>query len=80
MPRPDQAFVKRGPESDLDMFEAEAAGLRELEAAGAVRVPKVIDYGIEDGRAFIALERLTFQHADRDAEDEEDSSDKDTFD
>ena len=46
MPRPDHAFVKRGPESDLDMFEAEAAGLRELETAGAVRVPKVIDYGL----------------------------------
>jgi fructosamine-3-kinase len=68
MPRPDYAFVKRGPESDLDMFEAEAAGLRDLEAAGAVRVPKVIDYGIENGGAFIALERLAFQHADRDAE------------
>ena len=68
MPRPDDVFVKTGPESDLDMFEAEAAGLRELEAAGAVRVPKVIDYGIENGEAFIALERLIFEHADRDAE------------
>jgi fructosamine-3-kinase len=68
MAAPDNAFIKTGPESDLDMFEAEAAGLRELEAAGAIRVPKVIDYGIENGRAFIAMERLSFEHADREAE------------
>jgi len=52
------AFVKSGPPGDLDMFEAEAEGLRELAAAGAIRVPEVIDVGIDGGRAFIAIERL----------------------
>lgn len=68
MAGPGDAFIKTGPQSDLDRFEAEAAGLRELESAGAVRVPKVIDYGIENGQAFIALERLSFEHADHEAE------------
>jgi len=59
------AFVKAGPASALDMFEAEVEGLRELTLANAIRVPAVIDCGIEDGKAFIALERLHFQAATR---------------
>ena len=55
------AFVKTGPASSLDMFEAEVEGLRELALASAIRVPAVIDCGIEDGHAFIAMERLHFQ-------------------
>jgi len=55
------AFVKTGPASALDMFEAEAEGLRELALANAIHVPAVIDCGMEDGKAFIALERLHFQ-------------------
>jgi fructosamine-3-kinase len=57
------AFVKTGPASALDMFEAEVEGLRELALASAIRVPAVIDCGIENGKAFIALERLHFQPA-----------------
>jgi protein-ribulosamine 3-kinase len=57
------AFVKTGPASALDMFEAEVEGLRELALASAIRVPAVIDCGIENGTAFIALERLHFQPA-----------------
>ena len=56
-------FVKTGPPSALDMFEAEVEGLRELALASAIRVPAVIDCGIQDGTAFIALERLHFQPA-----------------
>ena len=55
------AFVKTGPASALDMFEAEAEGLRELAAADAIRVPSVIDCGLDDGTAFIAIERLHFE-------------------
>ena len=62
------AFVKTGPESALDMFEAEVEGLRELALASAIRVPAVIDCGIENGHAFIAMERLHFQRATRDTE------------
>jgi fructosamine-3-kinase len=57
------AFVKTGPVSALDMFEAEVEGLRELALASTIRVPAVIDCGIEDGYAFIALERLHFEPA-----------------
>ena len=62
------AFVKTGPASALDMFEAEAEGLRELSATGAIRVPEVIDCGVENGQAFIAIERLDFERATASAE------------
>jgi fructosamine-3-kinase len=45
------------------MFEAEVEGLRELALASAIRVPAVVDCGIETGTAFIALERLHLQPA-----------------
>ena len=51
-------FKKTGPESALAMFEAEADGLAELAAAGAIRVPDVIDVGVFDGQSYISLERL----------------------
>ncbi len=57
------AFVKTGPESYLDMFEAEAEGLRALGKARELRVPAVLDCGIEDGQAFIAIERLSLGRA-----------------
>lgn len=62
------AFIKTGPAGALDMFEAEVEGLRELALASAIRVPAVIDCGIGDGKAFIALERLHFEPATRAAE------------
>ena len=68
MPDEGDAFVKTGPASALDMFEAEAEGLRELAAANAIRVPGVIDCGIENGRAFIAMEKLVFERATATAE------------
>ncbi len=43
------------------MFQAEAEGLQALAAAGEVRVPAVIDCGIEDGEAYIAIEKLTLE-------------------
>jgi len=63
MPDERRVFVKSGPASVIDMFEAEAEGLRELAEAGAIRVPGVIDYGIDKGEAFIAIERLSFERA-----------------
>ena len=65
MPGRGDAFVKTGAASALDMFEAEVEGLRELALASAIRVPAVIDCGVEDGTAFIALERLHFEPATR---------------
>jgi protein-ribulosamine 3-kinase len=51
-------FVKIAPANGLEMFEAEAAGLEELGAADAVRVPRVLALGADDRHAFIALEWL----------------------
>lgn len=51
-------FIKTGPPSALKMFEAEAEGLREIEATGTVRVPDVFQVGVADGQAFIEMERL----------------------
>ena len=61
MPCSEYAFIKTGPVNALDMFEAEAEGLSELASANAIRVPAVIDCGIENGSAFIAIERLRFE-------------------
>ena len=56
-------FVKRGPASAFDRFDAEAEGLRKLAAANAIRVPKVVDVGIDGDHAFIALEKINFERA-----------------
>ena len=61
-------FRKTGPESDLEMFEAEADGLNELRATGEVRVPEVIDCGILNGQSYIDLERLELEPTSRDCE------------
>jgi fructosamine-3-kinase len=62
-------FVKIATADGLDMFAAEAAGLEELRAADAVRVPRVLAVGADDRHAFIALEWLDLRdpspHAER---------------
>lgn len=58
-------FVKSQPADRLPMFEAEAAGLAELAAADAVRVPGVVCHGVAAGRAYLVLEDLPLQpHGD----------------
>lgn len=53
-----QVFVKTHPNPPARMFEAEARGLRWLEEAGAIRVPRVL--AVSDGRpAYLALELLS---------------------
>lgn len=52
------------------MFAAEADGLNELRAAAEIRIPEVIDVGVMNGQAYIDLERLELQPADRDVEHE----------
>lgn len=51
-------FLKLNDGQLLDMFEAEADGLRELAAAQAVRVPAPVCTGVSDRQAFIVLEYL----------------------
>ena len=50
------------------MFEAEVDGLNELRSAGEIRVPEVIDCGIENGQGFLVLERLNFERSSPDTE------------
>ena len=65
-PRPPAGRVSGGvlpasAASRLAMFEAEAAGLAELAAANAVRVPQVICHGVAAGQAYLVLESLPLQ-------------------
>ncbi|HEX9706353.1 MAG TPA: fructosamine kinase family protein [Steroidobacteraceae bacterium] len=53
-------FVKLAPAERLAMFEAEAAGLRELASAAALRVPEVISAGTAGGQAWLALSWIEF--------------------
>jgi protein-ribulosamine 3-kinase len=54
-------FVKLAEAADLGAFEAEAAGLQELAAANAIRVPVVAGTGVHADHAFIALEWLDLE-------------------
>lgn len=51
-------FVKLNDAARLAMFEAEAAGLAELRAAEAIRVPRPVATGTAGGRAFLVMEHL----------------------
>ena len=51
-------FVKVNRADRLPMFEAEAAGLAELAAAAAIRVPRPFACGSDGGQAFLVLEWL----------------------
>ncbi|MBU2676138.1 MAG: fructosamine kinase family protein [Gammaproteobacteria bacterium] len=51
-------FLKTGPLSASDMFAAEAAGLAEIAASNAVRVPDLLATGQSGDAAFLALEWL----------------------
>ena len=53
-------FVKVGAVRALGAFEAEAAGLKELARAEAVRVPKVLAAGATAHSAWLALEWIDF--------------------
>jgi len=52
------AFVKLNSADQLEMFAAEAEGLKELAAANAIRVPEPITWGKVEGHSFLALEYL----------------------
>ena len=61
-------FVKLNHAVRRPMFEAEAAGLRALAEAGAVRVPEPICVGNAHGESFLVLEYLELERADAPAE------------
>ncbi|MBK6336107.1 MAG: fructosamine kinase family protein [Betaproteobacteria bacterium] len=60
-------FVKVNGADRLPMFEAEAAGLAELAASNAVRVPQPLATGREGAHAFLVLEWLDVHGGGHDA-------------
>jgi fructosamine-3-kinase len=61
-------FLKTGPSEFLDIYGAEADGLRALADARAVRVPKVAGFGQSGSDAWLALEWLDLGRPGREAE------------
>jgi protein-ribulosamine 3-kinase len=61
-------FVKLAGVSALPMFEAEAAGLRELAQASATCVPKVLACAATPSHAFLALEWIDLTSASNNAQ------------
>jgi fructosamine-3-kinase len=51
-----QGFLKQGAPERADAFAAEADGLDALRPH--IRVPRILDRGVKDGKAFILLEHL----------------------
>jgi len=54
-------FVKLDDAEGLPTFEAEAAGLRELAAAGALRVPRPVCLGNAETQSYIVIEFIDLQ-------------------
>jgi len=53
-------FVKLNAATMLEMFEAERAGLEELQSADAIRVPRPLAVGREGAQAWLVLEDIPF--------------------
>lgn len=58
-------FVKLNKASCLTMFEAEAAGLKEIQDSHSLRVPEPKCWGCDDINAWLVLEYLELSHAPR---------------
>ena len=52
-------FVKLNSAHMLDMFEAEAAGLRELQRVGALKIPQPVCWGANNESAWLVMENLS---------------------
>ena len=57
-------FLKTGPASSAEMFDAEAEGLTELSSTDAIRVPNVVASGQTELSAYLGLEWMSFERAD----------------
>ena len=60
-------FIKLNSASQLDMFEAEAAGLNEIIRSQSVRAPVPLTYGTAAGRAWLVMEFLELGGRARDS-------------
>ncbi len=61
-------FLKLNQADQLNMFEAEAAGLHELAAANAMRVALPICYGAAAGQSWLVTEYIEFGSGGRDSD------------
>lgn len=61
-------FLKTGPASSYEMFLAESEGLKELQKADALRVPRVLGCVVSGTEAMLALEWIDFEPASSGAE------------
>lgn len=59
-----RVFLKTAPAAQYPMLAAEAQGLEELKAAGAVRVPEVLALDCRNGDSLLALEWLELEPPD----------------
>ncbi|MBD1896363.1 fructosamine kinase family protein [Coleofasciculus sp. FACHB-129] len=57
-------FIKINQASLVDMFEAEALGLQQMQETHTIRVPKPIGWGTGGNSAYIVLEWLEMGHGD----------------
>ncbi|MBE9118851.1 fructosamine kinase family protein [Lusitaniella coriacea LEGE 07157] len=57
-------FVKTNEASQIEMFEAEALGLKQMHQTQTIRVPQPICCGVRDRASFIAMEWLEFGRGD----------------
>ncbi|MEJ2645332.1 MAG: fructosamine kinase family protein [Gammaproteobacteria bacterium] len=53
-------FVKLNDAGRLDMFEAEAAGLKEIARSKTLRVPQPLCWGVDGDSAYLVLEHVAF--------------------
>lgn len=60
-------FVKANAPGELPTFEAEAEGLEELRATGAIRVPRPICHGMAAGQSFLVIEFIQMSSRGDDA-------------
>ncbi len=59
--RAERYFVKYNAVQRVDMFEAEYAGLQALRQTRTIRVPEPVCVGVAGGKAFLAMEYLSFK-------------------
>ncbi|WP_299485739.1 fructosamine kinase family protein [Acaryochloris sp. IP29b_bin.137] len=60
-------FVKLNQASKVAMFEAEAAGLKEMQDSRTIRVPRPLGWGTAEGHSYIILEWIPLGHGDSQA-------------
>lgn len=60
-------FIKTNHESYVDMFEAEAAGLAEIQKTQSITVPKVFCSGVVAKQSYIVMEALSISQSNADS-------------